>query len=293
MISRDKDVTQTFDAEAHQELYDKWLDYGAREARFLRNASKRDRAAYSQMNPAERRDWLTARWSKHETMLDALVKGEESRKPANIIETGDTRTAYPDVASIAFVNALPFVDDSRHIDDIPHIYDLSHFGDSFYIHNKDNDHERYERFERPHPENSKGIGGFDLHDLRVWRSNGRRNNGKTYPVDSLSSDQRADVVGNEEGTSAYLCPSPTPRTISTAGRIRRELSRTIEEKEQSWSKLISALDTRHLLDYLAYHYALDTGSLRIERNKSGHECVADDGRHYSPSDFLTRRMNMT
>lgn len=236
LVSRDKAVTQQFDSESHQELYDRWLDYGAREARFLRNASKRDRAAYSQMNSEEKRDWLAARWFKHEAMLDALVEGEGSiRKPASIVEIGDTRTAYPDVASIAFVNALPFVEELRHIDDIPHIYDLPHFGDSFYIHNED----------------------------------------------------------NEEGTPAHLYPSPTARTISTAGRIRGELSRAIEEKEPSWSEIINALDTRHLLDYLAYHYALNTDSLRIERNKSGHERIADDGRRYSPSDFLTRRMNMT
>ena len=69
--------------------------------------------------------------------------------------------------------------------------------------------------------------------------------------------------------------------------------RAIEKKEPSWSEIINALDTRHLLDYLAYHYALNTDSLRIERNKSGHERIADDGRRYSLSDFLTRRMNMT
>ena len=239
LVSRDKAVTHQFDSESHQELYDRWLDYGAREARFLRNASKRDRAAYSQMNSEEKKDWLAARWFKHEAMLDALVEGEGSiRKPANIVEIGDTRMSYPDVASIAFVNALPFVEELRHIDDIPHIYE-------------------------------------------------------TYPADSLPSDQRADVVGNEEGTPAHLYPSPTARTISTAGRIRGELSRAIEEKEPSWSAIINALDTRHLLDYLAYHYALNTDSLRIERNKSGHERIADDGRRYSPSDFLIRRMNMT
>lgn len=264
LVSRDKAVTQQFDSEAHQELYDRWLDYGAREARFLRNASKRDRAAYSQMNSEEKKDWLTVRWIKHEAMLDALVKGEEPRKPANIVEIGDTRTAYPDVASIAFVKDLPFVDELRHIDDIPHIYDLPHFGDNFYIHNEDN-HERHERFGRTHPEDSKGAGRFHLHDL----------------------------VGNEEGTPAHLYPSPAARTISTAGRIRGELNKAIEEKEPSWSELINTLDTRHLLDYLAYHYALNTDSLRIERNKSGHERIADDGRRYSPSDFLTRRMNMT
>ena len=293
LVSRDKAVTQQFDSEAHQELYDRWLDYGAREARFLRNASKRDRAAYSQMNSEEKKDWLAVRWIKHEAMLDTLVKGEEPRKPANIVEIGDTRTAYPDVASIAFVNALPFVEELRHIDDIPHIYDLPHFGDSFYIHNEDNGHERRERFGRTHPEDSKGAGGLHLHDLRIWRGDGRGDDGKTYPADSLPSDQRADVVGNEEGTPAHLYPSPTARTISTAGRIRGELSRAIEEKEPSWSEIINALDTRHLLDYLAYHYALNTDSLRIERNKSGHERIADDGRRYSPSDFLTRRMNMT
>ncbi len=67
---------------------------------------------------------------------------------------------------------------------------------------------------------------------------------------------------------------------------------TISNKANSseWTAKINAVDMRFLLNYLGYHYGIDTEKIKIVRTKNGYERFKVDNRMYSASDFMAKHL---
>lgn len=300
LATRDIETTRTFASAEYETLVARWLDYAALESRFAGKVSKKEREAYAEMSLEEKKVWLGQIWAKHEAMLNALDPHKTSEEPVLQFEPEPYVPMQPerDLTEIPDMEAWPDFEDIRHIADIPHFEDVGRadlpFSHKDYANEKElmNGRQPGQYTGRERQERSPAEGELAMHDVRVRRGDGSRGErGNALTADLLSPAQLHDVERDQALGDSGLYALSDPYKIAPYARYRTELIG--RQEAASWSELIADIDTRGLLDYLQYHYGLNSDALQIEFNKNGQERIAAEGRRYSASDFLTRYMNLT
>lgn len=280
--SRDLKTTYEFSHADNQRLIDAWHEYAALEARFVEKSSKKEREAYATMAFSERKKWLAARWQKHLESIGHIGHEEPEPQINQEVVFEHITTANAHIEDIPHFDDLPHIDDLQHIDDVRHIDDISYF---------DNIGALNERSGSGRIEATQGSRGFSLHELRIRSGNGDRGQREpSFTQDLLQGDKQSDMVGNEKISFEELYAPSNEDGYRISHRIMDSHIQQKDSRNSEWSSIINNIDSRGLLNYLSYHYGLDTDDCRIEKNKYGNERIVLNDRRYSASDFLTKHM---
>lgn len=282
LANRDIKITHQYSHQSNQKLLDEWLEYAALAARFVEKAPRLERESYSSMTLDEKKSWLYQRWQKH---LENIGLEVEPTEITYEIPHEHTITSHAHIHAIPHIDELTHIDEIRHIDEIQHIDDIIFFDELPLIR---------EINEQQSNSDTQRSGGFNLHELRIRGGHGNRGQQRiSFAQDLLQNMQFNDLDGTEKICFEELYSSSNADNYSSTKRIIDALEQRQDKQHSDWSSLINAIDSREFLNYLSYYYGLDATNLKIEMNKLGHERIVADGKRYSVSDFLTKKMNFT
>lgn len=276
LASRDMRQTHEFANDKHLKLLAEWFEYKAIEARFVEKQSPKTREKYYQMSKAEQKEWLKQHFARHLSKLTTEREGRDEYVQNEILHTA---TLHPSIEEIPHFEDVTHLEDMVHLEDMRHVDDIPFFDELGGI--------IYEN-------QAQGRGGFDLQDVSFRGDDGNRGeSGSTSGAHSLSPHQRFNLVGTEEITTSDVYLLSDERGSSLTRRIIDQLTGEKEVKQPNWSELINGIEGSGFLNYLSYHYGLNRYGLSIRKNKQGIDRIFDGKHHYSASDFLTKRMNLS
>lgn len=275
LANRDLSMTYQFTHEDNQKLVEQWQEYAALATRFVGKASKKAREAYAELPLAEKKLWLSERWQKH--LENIGISQNHERFPAAEIGHEHSKTAYAHIDDIPHLDDLPHIDDVYHVDEIQHLDEIPFFDSIGGL-----------------DEITQGDSQFNLHELRIGSRDGNRGQRESQVTQGLLQGNKFyDLDGDEKNAYEELYALPDANPDKITNRVIESLQQHQESQTQSWSDLINHIESRGFLNYLSYHFGLDTTDLKIEKNKSGNERIVVEGRRYSASDFLTKRMHLS
>lgn len=314
LSSRDKNTAKVFLGEKVPEaLLSEWQDWAALEARFVGIAAAKERKAYYALNDSGKREWLNVRWQAHQKVIAELTAEPEplAERPQQIAAMQQMTAEIPSIFAepaivlrefddIPHVDDLPHLDDIRHLDEIPHIDD--YLDDIEGVYAESEREFRYSRTRARDTAITQGSAEHAVYGLHSSGSDGGQRQGELVTLtDLLQTDQFNGLERNQETkyTDVYLV-SDQRRAVRADGSADAVIARA---ESASWTNKINHIDGRVLLDYLSYHYHLNTREISVELNKDGYDrlVVAMPStasskpviRRLSAADMLTKYMHLS
>lgn len=289
LSTRDAESAKAFLGDkAPEKLLVDWHGWAALEARFVGVAAPKIRQAYYALDDTGKQEWLNVRWQAHQKTIADLTPEPEPLTAEIPSIFAEPAIALREFDDIPHLDDLPHLDDIRHLDEIPHIDDYLDF-----------EIEGYAKPARERKQQRAGAGDgtaisagsteYTVHELRSSSGHGSQRQGELATLtDLLQTDQFNGLERNQETeyTDVYLVSDQrrAVRSGSTDAVIARSES-------ASWTDKINHIDGRVLLDYLSYHYHLNTREISVERNKDGYDRMVVTMPSVAASKSATRRLS--